>query len=582
MREPIARRADQGLARGSPGDARAVRLLLMADGRCRAPRALDLLRSAHWPELEIAQITTTAELDQSLAEGAFDVVLIEWSRTPSSAIDALEHVQRLAPRLPVVILAEEPCMPEGRCTDAVQAGAQDALLKAEVSPQSLKRALTFAIERQRSRHREMARLARAEEARERAELARQRAAFAASAIGALIATLDVESTLRTVAEQAVRGPADFCIIDLLEDDGAVRREVVTHADPARRPLAERLRGYPLQRDRPHLVSEVLRTHEPVLMPAVTHDYLASVAQDATHRALLEQLDIRSLITVPLLARGRLLGAMLLARTPGRPPFNRDDLAVAEELASRAALAIDNARLHSEAQEAIAARNSVLRIVAHDLRNPLNAIRMTADLLLEVPHSREELVSRVELIRRGTEQMDRLIQDLLDVARLDAGQLALDRTLTAPARLVRQAVELNTPLAAARSLTLTSDTPREDLPPIDVDARRILQVLGNLIDNAIKFTPQGGEIRVGTTAGDSEVRFTVRDTGIGMSKEDLGHLFRPFWQVRRGGRQGAGLGLAISKAIVEAHGGRVWAESTPGAGSTFYVALPAAEERRHGG
>jgi signal transduction histidine kinase len=179
-------------------------------------------------------------------------------------------------------------------------------------------------------------------------------------------------------------------------------------------------------------------------------------------------------------------------------------------------------------------------------------------------------------------MDHLIQDLLDIARLDAGQLALDRALIAPERLVRQAVELNAPLAAARSLTLTYDLPPATLPPIDVDAQRILQVLGNLIDNAIKFTSQGGTIAVGVAAEDGAIRFAVHDTGIGLSEDDLGHLFRPFWQVRRGGREGAGLGLAISKAIVEAHGGHVRAVSTPGVGSTFYVTLPAAEERRQDG
>ncbi|HEX5520038.1 MAG TPA: ATP-binding protein [Longimicrobiaceae bacterium] len=561
-------------------DAKAVRLLLVADGRCTAPRALELLRAAHWPALEITPAATPAEFDRVLAEHDFDVALIEWSRSPSNALDPLERIQRVAPQLPVVILAEQPCSQAGLCARALRAGAQDALLKAEVTPELLQRSLAFAIERQRARLRAAAQLAQAEEARIRAEHAGHRAAVAASASSVLVATLDYETTLHAVAEQAVQWLADFCIIDLVEEDGRVRREVVAHADPARQSLVEGLLAYPLQRERPHLVSEVLRTREPVLMPLVSRDYLATVAQDARHLALLEQLDVRSHLALPLLARARLLGAILLVRSGGRAPFDADDLATARELADRAALAIDNARLYAEAHEAIAARNSVLRIVAHDLRNPLNAIGMTAEMMAEAPPPAEQIVKRAQLISRAAAQMDRLIQDLLDVVRLDAGQLALDRALVAPERLVHQVVELNAPLATARGLTLTSDRPAEELPPVEVDAQRIVQVLGNLIDNAIKFTPKGGEIEVGVAAKDDEVGFFVHDSGVGMSADDLEHLFRPFWQARRGGREGAGLGLAISRAIVEAHGGRISAESTPGVGSTFHVTLPAAAERRH--
>jgi signal transduction histidine kinase/DNA-binding NarL/FixJ family response regulator len=568
--------------KGTAAPRAPLRLLLLEEDDVRLPRAAELLGGSREEHFETMRARADDMLAATLAEAHCDVLLVETADTAGAVRGVFARIRALAPELPIVLLADSPCADEAPCLEAVRAGAQDVLIKSEVSPVVLARALRYAIERQRAKVEYADLLAEAERARERAVRAKQRAAFAASATTALIASLDFESTLRTVAEQAVRGLADFCIIDLVEEDGAARRVVVTHADPARQSIAEQLLPHAIDRNRPHPMAEALRTRAPVLIPEVGAEYLATIAQDAQHLAALQQLEARSLIALPLLARERLLGAMLLVRAKGRPPFDADDLTTAEELADRAALAIDNARLYAEARDAIAARNSVLRIVAHDLRNPLNAIRMTADLLLDSSPTPEELVRRAELVRRGAEQMDHLIQDLLDVARLDAGQLALDRAPVAPERLVRQAVELNAPLAAARALDLTSDLPPTALPPVDVDAQRILQVLGNLIDNAIKFTPKGGKIEVSVTGGASEVGFTVRDSGIGMSEDDLGHLFRPFWQVRRGGRAGAGLGLAISKAIVEAHGGRISAESTPGQGSSFRIVLPSAEERRQDG
>jgi signal transduction histidine kinase len=177
-------------------------------------------------------------------------------------------------------------------------------------------------------------------------------------------------------------------------------------------------------------------------------------------------------------------------------------------------------------------------------------------------------------------MNRLIQDLLDVARIEAGRMYLERDYLQPANLVREAVELNAVLAAAKALTLRPEG-GDATSPVLADRDRVLQVLANLIGNAIKFTPSGGEITVRAEPVNGEICFSVADSGPGIREDDLTRLFRPFWQGRRGGREGAGLGLTIAKGIVEAHGGRIWATSEPGAGATLCFTLPAAEERRGG-
>ena len=221
------------------------------------------------------------------------------------------------------------------------------------------------------------------------------------------------------------------------------------------------------------------------------------------------------------------------------------------------------------------RDQVLGVVAHDLRNPLSAILLQIWALRR--HGAEperRSVKPAEVIERAARRMNRLIQDLLDVAVMESGQLTIERARLSARELIVEAVDMQRPLASSSSLELRVDVDR-DLPDVWGDRDRLLQVFENLIGNAIKFTKAGGCITVGAASRDHEVVFRVADTGSGIAPENLPHVFDRFWQATRAGRHGAGLGLPITKGIVEAHGGRIWVESAAGSGSTFFFTIPTA-------
>ena len=228
------------------------------------------------------------------------------------------------------------------------------------------------------------------------------------------------------------------------------------------------------------------------------------------------------------------------------------------------------------QAAVNARDNVLGVVAHDLRNPLNTITMQASLLQRdgpEPERRDQAARLV--ITRAAQRMNRLIQDLLDVTKVEAGELKLERQRLSPSDLLREAVEANAPLAAAAGLELRLELAGA-IGDVMGDRHRLLQVLDNLIGNALKFTPSGGHVVVRASPDHTSVVFAVADDGVGIAPDALAHVFDPFWQATaRSGRLGAGLGLPITRGIVEAHGGRIWVESTLGAGSRFSFTVPAA-------
>ena len=230
----------------------------------------------------------------------------------------------------------------------------------------------------------------------------------------------------------------------------------------------------------------------------------------------------------------------------------------------------NARV-SEAQAASAAREEVLRIVAHDLRNPLSTILMSADLLGEPAMSEDRRAQQAAVVKRTGARMNRLIQDLLNVARMDTGRLTVDRRDVAPAVLVANAMELMRPLASEASIALVAEVP-ESLPIVSADPERIGQVFSNLIGNAIKFTPAGGRITLSAELADERVWFSVTDTGPGIPPEQLEKIFGQFWQGQRTDRRGIGLGLTIARGIVEAHGGTIGVDSDVGAGTRFWFGI----------
>jgi signal transduction histidine kinase/PAS domain-containing protein len=355
----------------------------------------------------------------------------------------------------------------------------------------------------------------------------------------LARTLDYDQTLTNVAQLAVSELADFCLVDVVQSDGRVLRLRAVSRDPSKGDLCDLL--------------------------------MRSTA--APELPLCGEVEAHSVLSVPLFAHGQRIGTMtFLSCTPGRV-FDPHDMRVAEELAVRAGLAIDNARLYREARRAVQVRDDVLGIVAHDLRNPLNAILVQSQMLGRRGGEPERRSQRpVDAIRRNAKRMNRLIEDLLDVTRLEADGLSIEPARISAGAVVCEAVENQLPTASSSSIDLRVEVAR-DLPDVWADRERLLQVLENLIGNSIKFTESGGRITVGVDCVDGENLFWVMDTGRGIAAEDMPHIFDRFWQSKRGGRRGTGLGLPIVKGLVEAHGGRVWVESAPGCGSTFRFTIP---------
>jgi PAS domain S-box-containing protein len=392
----------------------------------------------------------------------------------------------------------------------------------------------------------------------------------------LSSSLDYERTLSAVARLAVESVADWCIV-YLSDGGQVRRLEVAHRAPEKQPLAEALRDFRLDISRPFLGSEVLSKRAPLLIQCMTDVALESMAQEPRHLVLLRQLAPRSLVGVPLLAGEQLLGALVLISAESGRTYWPEDMEFVRGLARLASLAVQNARSYQAARQATQARDEVLGIVAHDLRNPLNTIALSTQMLLRQRGAGESDTGSADPLRSiasSARRMSRLIEDLLDVARMEGGKLSVNPGPQPTGALLQEALEAVRPLATEVQLSAEVS---EALPPVLADRDRLLQVFSNLLGNALKFTPPGGCITVSARVEGSRVCFSVRDTGPGLPPGALEHLFDRFWQAQRGDRRGAGLGLSIARGIIEAHGGHIWAESEPGRGSTFFFTVPIAHE-----
>ncbi|HLL85625.1 MAG TPA: ATP-binding protein [Longimicrobium sp.] len=390
----------------------------------------------------------------------------------------------------------------------------------------------------------------------------------ADASEVLYSSLDYERTLDAVARLAVERVADYCLVDVLGTDGTLRRLGTAHADPAMEPVLRKAAAYPPDLRAEVSMRELLGTGRAILIADTSDEWLHRVAVDPTHLELMRELAPRQMIMAPMIARGEVVGSLWLTAVRAERQFNDGDVALATELAQRAALAVDNARLYEDAQRALRARDDVLGIVAHDLRNPVGTIYMAVGLLAELlPPSAAVEQKQVQIIERSAQRTNRLIQDLLEVHRIEAGQLVVDPQLHSATELVDEAWEDLRPLAVGAQISLRREV-APNLPPVLADRDRVLQVFSNLVGNALKFTPAGGEITLRAEQDGAAIAFSVTDTGGGIPAAQLPRLFERFWQANRADRRGAGLGLAIVHGIVQAHGGTVAAESEVGVGTTI--------------
>lgn len=251
--------------------------------------------------------------------------------------------------------------------------------------------------------------------------------------------------------------------------------------------------------------------------------------------------------------------------------------VLRDVTERQRFVDENAQLVRDLLGAVAARDDMLSIVSHDLRNPVNAVKMLASAILRSNDSAplpQPVTEHATVMLQAARQMDSLIQDLLDVSKLESGRMAVQPRVVSMPELVAEVAGVLR-LAAQEGGVVVSTTFPEKLPDVDVDPDRISQVLANLISNGIKYTPNGGQVRVSAVSDEDVVRVTVEDTGVGIPAPELPRVFDRFWQSKRTNRSGAGLGLTIARGLVRAHGGRIWLESTVGSGTLVHFTVPRA-------
>ncbi len=411
----------------------------------------------------------------------------------------------------------------------------------------------------------------------------ERQTLLATAGWVLAASLDVDSTLATIAELPVPMLGEWSLLELLTPEGSIRRAAATHVDPHRHDETAALVARAPDQYNPDLPSaSALRVAHESEAQRVTDisAWLDANFPDTASRTKAEALGASAVLLVPLRAGGRAIGALHLVRTRPGASHAREEIHVADQFAGLAALALENARLYQETRQAVRERDEMLAIVSHDLRNPVNAIVMLTGAVLsrETPDGEREaaLLGReeVEAIRGAARQVDGLIQDLQDVSRISTGRLRVERRAISAAELLKEAADVFEPVLADAGLQFVRDFGDDEVTLL-ADRHRVLQVLSNLLGNAVRFTPREGQVVLSARREDRNLRIAVRDTGPGVAKEDVPRLFERYWQAPRLLRAGSGLGLFISKGIVEAHDGEIGVTSQVGRGSEFWFTLPMA-------
>ncbi len=403
--------------------------------------------------------------------------------------------------------------------------------------------------------------------------------FLAEAGRILADSLDLPTTLARASKIAVTHLADGCLIDLLDRDRTLQRSVVAHRDPKIESQAHELKGcYTIDLTAPNGLPRVLRTGRSQVFPELPDAVLGTLVCDLQQLLAIRKLHVRSLMMIPLLARGRTLGAITLFSTCPSRRLGPADLPLAEELARRAALAIDNALLYDESQEAIRRRDQFLAMLAHELRNPLAPILNAASILRHQKPDDPASRRATEVIERQGRQMARLLDDLLDISRVTRGTIQLLKQSIDFCEIVREAAQACAPYLEVRKQELSTSLPPYHLW-LEADPTRIEQVVVNLLNNAAKFSKPGGLIRLSVFADGSQVVLRVRDTGRGMSPDMLSRVFDLFVQGDASldrSQSGLGIGLTLVKNLVEMHGGTVTASSAGlDQGSEFVVRLPLA-------
>jgi PAS domain S-box-containing protein len=403
--------------------------------------------------------------------------------------------------------------------------------------------------------------------------------FLAQASAELASLRDYQTTLDKIAHLAVPEFADWCMVDVLGDQGSLERVAVAHSDPQREHLARELhRRFPPDPSRIAGAGplNILRTGQSERIPEITEDLLQQAVSQSDYLHALRALGVHSYIGVPLAARGKILGVITFVTGESHRRYSRRDLALAEDLARRAAVAVENAMLLRALQESDRAKDVFLATLAHELRNPLAPVWNGLTIISRAPHDTARVMQVAGMIERQVGQLARLVDDLLDVSRITTGKIELKKAHGDLGALLRSAVETSRPHIEAARHGLSVVLPNEPLD-IEGDPVRLAQVFANLLNNASKYTRPGGQIEVIVETEPDWLVVRVRDTGEGIPPEMLGKVFGLFTQVTHPADRhqgGLGIGLSLVEGLVHLHGGTVQARSAGlGHGSEFVVRLP---------
>jgi len=510
--------------------------------------------------VRVVHASTAAGACAALRETRFDVIILDLSLPDARWLEGLQRVRAAAGGVPVIVLTA--MADESLAREALRAGAQDYVLKPPPDGSTLLRILRYASERQHL----LDELDRAAHASEDNALRWRMLAE----IGQLLAGGEVtQQVLAQVADIVVPAIAESFVLYVSGDDELGDLVEVAHPDEAARDGLKRA------------LTEAIA--EPGAFESVRASLAATLGVSGSGidapSELMHRLAISSGVVVPVWAASEVRGFVVLGGCVKRLDGSVD-LEFGRSLADRIGLALQSARMMRETRRAIAVRNRAFGIVSHDLRNPLSTIQICAAALLDpVPPPSNGIRNMAQIIQRSAAWMQQIVQDLLDGASLDAGQLRLNRQPTLVSDILAAAQGMFVPVAEEESIDFVVETGPERL--IDADPRRLMQVLSNLLSNAMKFTQPGGRVVLSARSATLDetddrpaVRFEVCDTGVGISPEELSHIFDWFWHSRHTRRSGAGLGLAIARGLVEAHGGKLHVSSTPGSGSTFWFTVPA--------
>jgi PAS domain S-box-containing protein len=406
------------------------------------------------------------------------------------------------------------------------------------------------------------------------------ARFLGDATTMFASSLDYELTLASASRLVVPYMADYCLVHMLEDDGqTIRRMIVAHQNPEREAAWRDMQNrFPLDLNTPHTIAKVLRTGRPEMFSHVTDELMQAVIRNPQEIRMLKEFDIRASMIVPLIARGRTIGTLTFISSESGRHYGADDLALATELARRAALAIDNARLYRRAQEANRAKDEFLATLSHELRTPLTPIIGWVHMMSTGQLNADDIAHGLAVIGKNSQSLSRLINDLLDMSAILSGKMRIDSVPVSLESVIKEAIETVRPQASKQRIVIEL-TPCERMAELVVsgDRTRLVQVCWNLLTNAVKFSPDGSRIRVLCEITNDAAHVHVEDEGEGITPEFIPHVFERFRQQDMSTTKmhgGLGIGLALVKSFVEAHGGTVAVASAgEGRGSRFTLTLP---------